>query len=143
MSILEALRKLITKRGGTPKGSNIAEMISNYANEDTPSPAGGGTFIVNSEWTEIDSWTKGFKSIIPVSEFAEAYKQGKNVLFIGEGYDNYGAPEFTFSLLGYYKYGEHAGTASGQDYVVFNDGDSPYTISITEDGYVFARIYID
>ena len=46
MSILDALKKLIIKRGGTAKGSNIAEVISNYANEDSPSPSGGGGVVL-------------------------------------------------------------------------------------------------
>lgn len=42
MSILDALKKLVVKRGGTPKGSNIAEVIDDLAETSS----GGGTAII-------------------------------------------------------------------------------------------------
>ena len=36
MSILDALKNLVIKRGGTPKGSNIAEVIDDLAEIQTP-----------------------------------------------------------------------------------------------------------
>ena len=39
MSILDALKNLVVKRGGTPKGSNIAEVIDDLA--ETSSGGGG------------------------------------------------------------------------------------------------------
>ena len=77
MSILEALRKLITKRGGTPKGSNIAEMISNYANEDNPSPSGGGEPLFVTGVTEgtLVTMDKTW------NEIKEAFLAGRTILF--------------------------------------------------------------
>ena len=44
MSILDALKNLVAKRGGTPKGSNIAEVIDDLA--ETSSGGGGGDVVV-------------------------------------------------------------------------------------------------
>lgn len=62
MSILEALKKLITKKGVTANGSNIAEVISNYADAEIPSGGSGlqvtgitdGTLVtMDKTWEEI------------------------------------------------------------------------------------------
>ena len=45
MSILDALKNLVIKRGGTPKGSNIAEVIDDLA--ETSSGGGSGNMILN------------------------------------------------------------------------------------------------
>lgn len=44
MSILDALKKLVVKRGGTPKGSNIAEVIDDLAET---SSGGGGVITID------------------------------------------------------------------------------------------------
>ena len=79
MSILDALKKLITKRGGTAKGSNIAEVISNYANEDSPSPSGGGGLIVDTEFINEGGYEVYYKTNVLASEIEAAYKAGKCV----------------------------------------------------------------
>lgn len=64
MSIVEALKKLIKNRGGNPVGSDIAEVINNFANEPAPAPSGGsglqvtgitdGTLVtMDKTWEEI------------------------------------------------------------------------------------------
>ena len=94
MSILDALKKLIIKRGGTAKGSNIAEVISNYANEDSPSPSGGGNndfFIVH--FSDTDDDTISDKS---ASEIAEAVNDNKIVFGV-----YYGGEIYKFHILDY------------------------------------------
>jgi hypothetical protein len=44
MSILDALKNLVVKRGGTPKGSNIAEVIDDLAET---SSGGGGVITID------------------------------------------------------------------------------------------------
>ena len=50
MSILDALKNLVIKRGGTPKGSNIAEVIDDLAET---SSGGGGSNVVIVDLSEL------------------------------------------------------------------------------------------
>lgn len=90
MSILDALKQLITKRGGTAKGSNIAEVINNYANEDSPSPSGGSGLVIgvtydyggerwifDKTWKEIrDAMAAGINCVIYREESEYAFTGG-------------------------------------------------------------------
>lgn len=75
MSILDALKKLVVKRGGTPKGSNIAEVIDDLAET---SSGGGERFEVACTPTSQDFSGTMDKT---VAEIMEAYNAGCDIWF--------------------------------------------------------------
>ena len=81
MSILDALKKLVVKRGGTPKGSNIAEVIDDLA--ETSSGGGGGNnyYDVTINFVIEEDILKGTLSK-NYTEIATAYEEGKTIRLI-------------------------------------------------------------
>ena len=77
MSIVEALKKLIKTRGGNPVGSDIAEVINNFANDPAPTPSGGGVMNVTIEALETSPFNQFDKT---AGEIFNAYKSGMRVL---------------------------------------------------------------
>ena len=77
MSIIDALKKLIKNRGGTPVGSNIAEVINNFADDPAPGGGGGEPFIIHGiEDGSVVTMDKTFL------EIREALLAGKHPVFI-------------------------------------------------------------
>lgn len=105
MSIIEALKKLIKNRGGNPVGSNIAEVINNFANDPAPAPSGGGVMNVVIETITESPFHKLDKT---ASEIIDAYKNGMRVLIDSTNYVS-SSIEACSELISYYTYENNSG----------------------------------
>lgn len=99
MSIIEALKKLIKNRGGNPVGSNIAEVINNFANDPAPAPSGGGVMNVTIETLETSPYNKFDKT---AGEIIDAYKNGTRVLIDSTNYGVSNIIDARSELVNYY-----------------------------------------
>lgn len=142
MSIIEALKKLIRNRGGTPAGSNIAEVIANYANDPTPS-GGGGTIIVESEWVDEGRYDKYFKTIMTADDIVAAFTSGQRILFhVIRNEGGYRYPDTYIEMLGHMD--SLPESHIDEKFEIPRDQITVITrAERTQDGYIALRPYID
>lgn len=143
MSIIEALKKLIRNRGGTPAGSNIAEVIANYANDPVPS-GGGGTIIVESVWVDEGRYDKYFKTIMTADDIVAAFTSGQRILFhvFKNDGDGFRYPDTYIEMLGHMD-----SLPDSHTYEKFEIPRDQITVisfvERTQDGYIALKPYID
>lgn len=151
MSILDALKKLITKRGGTAKGSNIAEVINNYANEDSPSPSGGGALIVDTEFINNGGYEVYYRTNVLAADIEAAYKAGKNVIIHFQQPDEgFFGQESTLTIGGWVDNKNSSDGVNPYTILLSNDNIGAYydpigfgRLQIADDGYLLFYMYVD
>lgn len=117
MSIVEALKKLIKNRGGNPVGSDIAEVINNFANDPAPVPSGGDVLNVTIEALETSPYTQFDKT---AGEIINAYKNGTRVLIDSTNHGVSDIIEARSELINYYLH------ENGSGAFVFYAGNTAY-----------------